>query len=522
MSAVLWINADFITLCDSRPRARAMVTRGESVEYVGDEEGARSRAGADAELRDLGGLCVVPGFNDNHVHSVMMGDHVLAPDLGGLDAEGIVALLRERFPDPRPGQVIRAFNWDYPACPDPRKELLDAPFPRNPVVLSQFSGHAQWLNSAALRAIGLCRCARNSKAAIILRDAEGEPTGIVRDLDDTKLSRRRIRDSFFNPRIREERMGIALETFARMGITSVQDNTWFYPQLFGLRRRHARGELSARFSCWSLGRSPRFRAAMDAAFALGIGVPDWIVPGPVKYFVDGTFSTHNACLSEPFLEAEADCVCPDPAAPAAELAFLARKRRQGAFHIIGDKGIAIFLDAYESVAERYPILRELRIRIEHAQLIRPVDIPRLREFGVIVSAQPSAMESPEKDERLIGRERALRAYPYRSLLDAGVHLSFGSDIPGESSCDPIRSIHMAANREGNERITAEEALRCYTAGSAYAEFAEGRKGTLAPGMLADFVVLSQDITRVPREKVGDTLVEETVVGGRSVYRRLSL
>ena len=115
--------------------------------------------------------------------------------------------------------------------------------------------------------------------------------------------------------------------------------------------------------------------------------------------------------------------------------------------------------------------------------------------------------------------RALRAYPYRSLLDAGVGLSFGSDIPGESSCDPIRSIHMAANREGPERISAEEALRCYTVGSAHAEFMEGRKGALASGMLADFAVLSQDITSVPRERIGETVVEETVVGGRSVYLR---
>jgi hypothetical protein len=191
---------------------------------------------------------------------------------------------------------------------------------------------------------------------------------------------------------------------------------------------------------------------------------------------------------------------------------------QGAFHIIGDRGIAIFLDAYEEVLARRPSLRELRIRIEHAQLIRPEDIARIRDLGILVSAQPTALENPAKDELLLGRERALRAYPYRSLIDAGVSLSFGSDIPGESSCDPIRSIHMAANREGPERITAEEALRCYTVGSAYAEFMESRKGRLVPGMLADFVVLSQDITTIPREKIGGTIVEETVVGGRTVYR----
>lgn len=525
MGIQLWRGAEIVTMDPSRPRARALVVQGGELDFVGDEAAALgrllqlARPGEAPEIRELGGRTVVPGFNDNHVHAVYMGDHALAIDLGGLDAEGIVALLREKFPEPRPGEVVRAFNWDYPACPDPRKELLDAAFPRNPVVLNQFSGHAQWLNSAALRELGIRRGSLEPKVGSVLRDAAGEPTGIVRDLGDTRLSRRRVRDVYFDRMMREERLDLALSSFARLGITSVQDNTWFYPELLSLKRRRDAGTLSARFTTWYLGRQRASMKAMGAAFALGVGDPLWIRKGPVKYFLDGTFSTRNACLTEPFEGSSEDELCAAPAAPLAELEFLARRGRQGAFHIIGDRGIAIFLDAYEEVLARHPELRRLRIRIEHAQLIRPEDIPRLAALGVLVSAQPSALANPEKDRMLLGRERALRAYPYRSLLEAGVRLSFGSDIPGESSCDPIKSIHMAANREGPERIDAEEALRCYTAGSAYAEFMEGRKGVLAPGMLADFTVLSQDITTVPSEKIGDTAVEETVVGGRTVYRR---
>ncbi|MGA2547085.1 MAG: amidohydrolase [Rectinemataceae bacterium] len=525
MMTRLWRNAEIITMDPALPRARALVVRDGIVDYVGDEGAALDRAGAGAEVRDLGGRAVVPGFNDNHVHAVHMGDHALAIDLGGLDEGGIVALLRGHFPQPRSGQIIRAFNWDYPSCPNPRKELLDEAFPRNPVVLSQFSGHAQWLNSSALRAIGIRRghpdpwSGAGPRAGSVLRDPDGEPTGIVRDLGDTALSRKRSRKIYFDPRMREERLDIALTAFASFGITSVQDNTWFYPQLFSLRKRLDAGTLSARFSTWFLGRRPRAVAAMRAAYAFGLGDRDWIREGPVKFFLDGTFSTRNACLCEPFEDSPEEGLCADPSAPLAELEYLAKRRLQGAFHIIGDRGIAIFLDAYETVLARRPGLRELRIRIEHAQLIRPCDIPRIRELGILVSAQPTALENPGKDELLLGRERALRAYPYRSLIDAGVRLSFGSDIPGESSCDPIRSIHMAVNREGPERITAEEALRCYTVGSAYAEFMEGRKGRLAPDMLADFAVLSRDITSVPRERIGDTVVEETVVGGRTVYRR---
>jgi predicted amidohydrolase YtcJ len=532
MVTQLWRNAGIVTMDGARPRAHAMVVRDGIVDFVGDEAAAAARAGAGTAVRDLGGLTVVPGFNDNHVHAVFMGDHALAIDLGGLDEEGIVALLRGRFPDPRPGEIIRAFNWDYPSCPDPRKELLDPHFPRNPVVLSQFSGHAQWLNSAALRALGIRKGQPGSvlggdpKAGpgrpvpSVLRDPDGEPTGVVRDLGDTVLSRKRSRKVYFDRRMREPRLDLALAAFARLGITSVQDNTWYYPELLSLRKRLDAGTLSARFTTWFLGRQPLSAAAMRAAYFLGLGDRDWIREGPEKHFLDGTFSTRNACLCEPFSDSPVGETGADPASPLPALERLARHRRQGAFHIIGDRGIAIFLDAYEEALARNPGLGLLRTRIEHAQLIRPGDIPRIRDLGLLVAAQPTALSNPAKDLRLLGPERASRAYPYRSLLDAGVRLSFGSDIPGESGCDPIRSIHMAANREGPELISAEEALRCYTVGSAYAEFSEARKGMLAPGMFADFTVLSQDITAVPRERIGDTVVEETVVGGRTVYRRV--
>jgi hypothetical protein len=198
---------------------------------------------------------------------------------------------------------------------------------------------------------------------------------------------------------------------------------------------------------------------------------------------------------------------------------LCRKRRQGAFHIIGDKGLSRFLDAAEKVEKDYPNLPELRMRIEHAQLVDPRDIPRLRDLGIIIAAQPSALAAQAKDIQLLGEARAERAYPYRALIDEGVHLSFGSDIPGEATYEPIGHIHMTVNRSWPGRISAEEALRCYTVESAYAEFQENQKGRLAPGMLADFAVLSQDITTVPPEKIRETRVEMTVVGGRLVYDR---
>jgi hypothetical protein len=298
---------------------------------------------------------------------------------------------------------------------------------------------------------------------------------------------------------------------------------------------------------------------MRTAFALGDLVGsfdrDWIRPGPVKFFLDGAFSTKTACLCEPYSDdpiiddsalpgAVSSCEDPDPSAdfsratfsrgdfsrgdfsrglcsdieaPTAEIEYLASHRLQGAFHIIGDRGIAIFLDAVEAM--HLPDLARLRLRIEHAQLIRSKDIPRIRDLGILIAAQPSALGDPAKDERLLGRDRALRAYPYRSLLDAGVQLSFGSDIPGEATCDPLLSIHMAVNREGPEAISPMEALRCYTVGSAYAEFTEARKGRIVPGMLADFVLLSADPTRVDPTSIREIRVMETILGGKTVWKR---
>lgn len=518
MRTQAWINGDILTLDKARPRAQALLVRRGRIELVGSTTEVLAAAKpSQTVVHDLQGGVLVPGFNDNHVHAVLLGDHLLAPNLGGLDAQAILALLKKAFPAPAPGLVIMAFNWDYPACPEPRKEILDEAFPRNPVVLSQFSGHAQWMNSAALRTLGVWKGSADPARGQVLRDPDGEPTGIVRDLGDTGLGKERFRRVFFDARQREPRLALALETFARLGITSVQDNAWFYPELFSLARLRRQGRLTARFSTWTMGRQPWTIPAMAFLGALGGYDRDWVRPGPVKYFLDGAFSTRTACLCEPYADDPSQGLCADPAAPLGELDFLARNNLQGAFHIIGDRGIAVFLDAFEKVLGRWSGLSAQRIRIEHAQLIRREDIPRIRDLGILVAAQPSALGDPAKDLRLLGRERALRAYPYRSLLDAGVRLSLGSDIPGEATCDPLLGIHLAANREGPERITPLEALEAYTLGSAHAEFMEGSKGSLSPGMLADFVRLSADPTTVDPGNIRDIKVVETVVGGRTVY-----
>ncbi len=515
-TAVIWTNARVVTMDPARPGASAFATRGGRFAAVGTPDEAVRAAGPGAETRDLGGRAVVPGFNDNHVHALSLGERAYAPDLSGLDAGGIVEAVRRAADGLPPGRVVVAYGWDYTSCPDPRKEILDAAFPRNPVVLVQFSGHGLWLNSAALRKYGLLRRGAAPGKGAVLRGPDGEPTGILREIPASRLLRGRYFRMHYDPAYREPRLRKALDAFRRAGITSVQDNTWRVPVVFSLARMRGRGELTARFSCWSDGRSSVSGPFMD----LGPYDDEWVRRGPVKNFLDGTFSTRTACLSESYADdPDAGGMCADQEEVEKILRRLAQKKRQGAFHIIGDRGISVFLDAAERVVREHPGLRDLRLRIEHAQLVDPRDIPRLVDLGIIVAAQPSALGSPEKDARILGAARAERAYPYRALLDAGVRLSFGSDIPGEATWEPLHHIALAAGRPGPMRISAGEALRCYTAESAYAEFQEDRKGRIAPGMLADFAVLSEDITAASPDDIGRIRVEMTVTGGKVVYDR---
>lgn len=500
-----------------RPRADALVVEGERILFVGSAAEAFDRAGPAAEHIDAAGAAIVPGFNDNHVHAIIYGDQGNQVRLTGMSAEQIVETLMERHAGIKPGKLIMGYDWDYPACPKPTKEALDRAFPENPVLLAQFGGHGLWMNSFALQKMRIKKGEPDPPGAgVVLRDENGDPTGVVREMSNNGFFARHFFRMFILRSMREPRIRTALDSFRRYGITSIQDNSWFVPVVFTFARLRDRGELTARTSCWSYGAVPWTVPLM----ALGRYDGLWVRRGPNKHFLDGSFTTRTAWLWEEYADEPDNFGRGEPQEAVEKIIRrLAARGVQGAFHAIGDRAISTFLDAVERLQGELPETKGLRFRLEHAQLIRPQDIPRLHSLGILIAAQPSALTTPDKDIRLLGERRALAAYPHRSLLDAGVHLSFGSDIPGEPSCDPIRGIHLVANRPGGEAISAEEALRCYTVESAYAEFQEREKGCLAAGKAADFVVLSHDITKIPREKIAETLVLATVVGGREVYRR---
>jgi predicted amidohydrolase YtcJ len=503
-----------VTLDPELPRARALVTEGGQIVFVGAEEEARRVAGPEALVERSRGT-IVPGFNDNHLHLVIFGDHADAPDLTGLDAKAIVETMRD-FAATVPGQgPLVGYAWDYPACPDPSKEVLDEVFPDRPVALAQFGGHGMWVNSAALRLMGIDHD-HPPKVGQALVDEWGEPTGILREVLPNPLTQTHFHEIFYDSALREPRIRRALDEARRHGITSVQDNSWYHPVLTTLRRLHRTGELTARVSCWALGREPATLGPM----ARGPFVDGWVSRGPLKNFLDGTFTTRTAWMDEAYPGHPGEFGMGfDPAWLEAILRRLVRQKGQGAFHSIGDRSTATFLDVWERVVARQPEGRALRMRLEHVQALRPGDLARLKDLGVCVAAQPPALATPDKDIAILGRDRALKCYPHRSILDTGIPLSFGSDIPGEAFCDPIRGMHLVCNREGPERIEPLEALTAYTRGSAYVEFQEHRKGILKPGYFADFTVLSDDPLTVDRRDLGQLQAQRTVVAGRTVWDR---
>jgi hypothetical protein len=518
MRETIFTGGRVLTMDGAGTVAEAVLVRDERIATVGSEGLVRAEAGASATVVDLAGRVLVPGFNDNHIHLVNMADRERTPSLAGLSKSEIIDRIREAYSDAADGEWLVGTQWDYPTCPDPHLRDLDAAFPDNPVALFQFSGHAAWLNSRAFTELGITADTPDWDKGGVNVDDDGRLTGIIREPFGAPGLRDLFQKRFTDPENMRRNLPHAFRHLNENGVTSVQDNTWF-PHVFDAYEDLLEdGTLTVRISCWLMGDSQKLVAGMEGKRFR----PLVLERGPLKFFLDGAFSSMTAWLTEPYVTDPKNYGAGIPAAEI--LRFLepaVRERRQVASHSIGDRATQEYLDAAEELAGRHPHLRDMRIRIEHGQLIRPDDIERIVELGFHVATQPHAAATPQKDAELIGRERALRAYPYRSLLDAGADISFGSDYPGEGSFEPLLGMHYVVNREGPEAITPMEALRAYTIGSARAQFAEGEKGSIEAGKLADLVILREDPTRVDPARIKDIAVDLTMMNGDVIFENAS-
>ncbi len=524
------INANVRTMDKGRPSAEAVAVYGTRIAAVGTTEEIRKLAGARTRVIDANGALVLPGFNDAHVHFIEGGGHLASVQLRDAASPAEFAERIGQFAAKTPkGRWITGGDWDHerwPGAPLPTKELIDKFTPDHPVFVNRLDGHMSLANSVALKLAGVTKETKDPDGGLIVRDAQtGEPTGVLKDAAMSFVNAR-IPEPTFEEKLEAARA--ATEHAAGLGVTSVQDMS-AGRDVGVLQTLAARGELKTRV--YAVSPLPAWERLAQAGVRAGFG-SDLLRVGGLKGFADGSLGSTTALFFDPYHDAPATRGLPaDEMFP--EGAMLKRIESADAaglqvmIHAIGDGANDRILSLYEQVA-RTTAARDRRFRIEHAQHIRAADIPRFARGQIIASMQPyHAIDDGRWAEKRIGRERARTTYPFRTLLDAGATLAFGTDWY-VAPLNPMLGIYAAVTRrtldgknpEGwipEQKITVEESVRAYTAGSAYAEFAEGVKGTLAPGKLADLVILSQDIFRINPVEIERTKVRLTIMDGRVVY-----
>lgn len=513
------------------PRAQAMAVRGDRILMVGSDEEILS-AYPDAHRLDLSGLTVVPGLIDAHAHLMGRAEALLQADLVGTASKQAVVDRLEAFAQRLPDRVwLTGRGWDqndWPTSAYPTRFDLDRAFPDRPVWLRRIDGHAAWANTAALRAAGMdrIRSAADPEGGKIVREADGEPTGIF---IDTAMG---LVDAHVPDPSRAQRaegLRLALQETARFGLTGVHDAGIDDEDVELYREAIDAGDFPLRLYGMADGVGPLLDRLCDEGPIRSYG--DRLTVRAVKLYADGALGSRGAALLEPYADQPSGSgllrMTPE------EILSQVRRAMVCGFqintHAIGDRGIRVVLDAYE--AAMHALGRTAgRHRIEHAQVVHPDDIRRFREIGVIASMQPTHATSDMywAEERL-GEERLEGAYAWRSFLDAGVRLAFGSDFPVEE-VNPLLGFYSAVTRQDldgrpdggwlpHQRVTRLEALRAFTIDAAYAAFQEDRVGSLKGGKLADFVVLSSDIMTIPAQEIPKTQILTTYLGGRAVYER---
>ncbi|MBK5257188.1 MAG: amidohydrolase [Vicinamibacteria bacterium] len=506
----------------------ALAVSGDKVLAVGDDATVRALASSATRVVDLKGRLLTPGFNDAHVHFLDGGFGLLSVDLRDAgDERDFAARLGHHAAGLPKGAWILNGNWDHERWPSqalPTKALIDDVTRDNPVAVNRLDGHMILANSLALRAAGIDRTTKDPFGGTIVRDASGELTGVLKD-NAQDLLFKALPEPSREMNVRAARA--ALAHAASFGVTSVQDNSAI-DALPTYQQIRAEGGLSARINVWRP--VSAMKSLKDAGVRSGLG-DDWIRIGAIKILSDGSMGAGTAAFFEPYTD--------DPTTsglllyPVEELNRLIDEADAAGFqlavHAIGDRANALVLDAFERAAAARP-RDDRRFRIEHSQVVRRADLGRYAKLRVVASIQPShCIDDMRWAPKRIGAERCRMAYNFKSFLDASIPVAFGTDWFVEP-LDPRLGLYAAVTREAveggpqggffpEERITLDHAIDLYTRGSAYAEFADDRKGTLEPGKLADLVIFNDDLFKVEPKKILTTPVDLTMVGGRVVFER---
>ncbi len=520
------------TGASAHPQVEALACIGSRIVATGSSTEIQAWVGAKTRVIDLAGKRVTPGFNDAHVHFYTGGQHLASVKLR--DARSEVEF-RERIQQFAaklpPGRWILGGDWDHENWTParlPTRQLIDDVTNGHPVFLNRLDGHMSLANTAALKLAGVDRNMPDPPGGTIVRDEKGEPTGVLKDAATAAVER--VIPEPSDDEIADA-VRAAMRYAAENGVTSVQDMSASPDILRVYQKLLKAGELTVRIS----GHQPlaMWERLAGVGLLAAFGSP-YLHIGGLKGFADGSLGSTTALFFEPYQDAPSTSgLANDEMIPESKMRQhildADRAGLQIAVHAIGDKANHLILGMFEE-AERQNGTRDRRFRIEHAQHLRPDDIPRFAKLHVIASMQPyHAIDDGRWAEKRIGPERAKTTYAFRSLLDAGAVLAFGSDW-FVAPMEPLMGIYGAATRRTldgkypngwvpEQKISVAEAIRAYTWGSAYASFDEANKGTIEPGKLADFAVLSDDILSIDPVEIAKTKVVMTIFDGRVVYER---
>jgi predicted amidohydrolase YtcJ len=528
--ADLIVTADRIyTVDDARPIAEALAIRDGKIVFVGARQSALTLKGSTTRVLDFPGRTIVPGFIDAHAHLLGLGEALRTVDLTGASSyDEVIARVVARAKSVPAGTWIQGRGWDQNRWGDtrfPTHEALSRAVPDHPVVLTRVDGHALLANAKAMAAARVGAATRDPSGGRILRLANNEPSGVFVD-NAQGLIRRAI------PAMTREQTKDALKAAAaeanRWGLVGVHDAGESKGTIDAMEELARSGALTLRTYAMIGDDS----AAIAHFFARGpqSALYDghlWI--RSIKLYSDGALGSRGAALLDPYSD-DAGNYGLLVSAPAHIRGVALEALKHGfqvCTHAIGDRGNRVVLDAYQSAFAQVPVA-DHRFRVEHAQVLNFADIPRFAELGVIPSMQSTHQTSDMYwAEQRLGSGRSLGAYAWRALMNTGVVIPNGTDFPVEA-VNPMRTFHSAVSREDErnwppggwhpaETMTREEALKSMTIWPAFAGFQESVLGSLTPGKYADFVVLDQDIMRVPREAILKTRVVGTYVGGKGVY-----
>ncbi len=479
-------NAKIWTVDKTRPHADAVAVLGERIVAVGNAADVDAWHGPQTKVMDAQGKLLLPGFNDAHVHFVDGGDHLQAVQLkDAASPEEFARKIGERVKTTAKGEWITGGDWDEQKWSPPNlptKELIDPVTPETPVWVNRYDGHESLANSVTLRLAGITARTADPAGGQIIRDAQGNPTGVLRDAAQELVNK--VMPPM-TPAHRMRAIHQALDHAASLGVTSVQDMNPLYDDVKAVKG-YADGSLGSETAYF-------FDAYTDAPNTHGLLSDEM---HPVSAMQQRLKSADAASLQL--------CV-----------------------HAIGDRAISMTLDMFAQI-EKTNGKRDRRWRIEHSQHMAAKDFARYARLGVIASVQPyHAIDDGRWAESRIGPERIKRTYAFRTFLENGVRLAFGTDW-SVAPLSPMWSVYAAVTRatlDGKnpngwmpeQKLTVAEAIEAYTMGSAYAEFQEKDKGSITPGKLADFVVLSDDIFRIPPAAIKNVKVEATFLGGKLVY-----